>query len=322
MTHEGYDIIGDVHGCADELERLLHNMGYQEVDGAWRHPDRQAVFVGDFIDRGPHQLRAVAIPKAMVEAGNALAVIGNHEFNAASLGSKDHSGKWNRDHTERNLDQSAVFLDAARFGSANHHEILDWFKTLPVWLDLDGIRVVHACWHPSSMKVLQPLLSPAGSLTDELIIKANIRGSAAYNAVEVVLKGPEAELDGYSYKDKDGHSRSSGRVTWWDPEATTLQNGIRLAADWSIFDPEGQQVEHLPNAPLPEWVRGITPTDVDRSPVCFGHYWFTVGAQDESLSVIDAKSACVDFSAVRGGPLVAYQWSGESELTSDNLITS
>ena len=42
-------------------------MGYDEVDGAWKHPTRQAVFVGDFIDRGPEQRRAVAIPQAVVE---------------------------------------------------------------------------------------------------------------------------------------------------------------------------------------------------------------------------------------------------------------
>ena len=71
---DGYDIIGDVHGCAGKLEQLLHTMGYAEVDGAWKHPTRQAVFVGDFIDRGPEQLRSVAIPQAMVAAGNAFVV--------------------------------------------------------------------------------------------------------------------------------------------------------------------------------------------------------------------------------------------------------
>ena len=46
-----YDIIGDVHGCASHLRRLLDDMGYREDDatGAYRHPDRQAVFVGDLV---------------------------------------------------------------------------------------------------------------------------------------------------------------------------------------------------------------------------------------------------------------------------------
>ncbi len=319
---DGYDIIGDVHGCADELEQLLSNMGYAEVDATWKHPNRQAVFVGDFIDRGPHQLRAVAIPKAMVEAGSALAVIGNHEFNAISLATTDDNGDFNRAHSERNLEQSAVFLDAATFGSAGHREILDWFTTLPMWLDLGGIRVVHACWHEPSMRVLGELASANNSLTPELVVEANRRGSPAYDAAEIVLKGPEAALEGYSYSDKDGHIRTGGRVTWWDPTATTLQHGIRLAGNWTVFDPDNQPVEHLPASPLPDWVRQITPTATDRTPVCFGHYWFTVGANNAELKIIDTKAACVDFSAVKGGPLVAYRWSGETELSSDNLITS
>jgi len=54
--------------------------------------------------------------------------------------------------------------------------------------------------------------------------------------------------------------------------------------------------------------------------VFFGHYWFNTDL--DGLNVINPKAACVDFSAVRQGPLVAYRWSGESELISKNLITS
>ena len=317
MNEPGYDIIGDVHGTAGKLEQLLHTMGYAEVDGAWKHPTRQAVFVGDFIDRGPRQLDSVAIPRAMVTAGSALAVIGNHEFNAAALATKDPAGKWNRAHSERNLDQSSAFLDAAHFGSATHCDLIDWFKTLPLWLDLDGIRIIHACWHPQSMDVLAPLLSPAGSMTDAFLIETNVPGTAPHDAMEIVLKGPEAELDGYSYRDKDGHARTWGRVAWWDPTATTLATSIRLDPSWQVYDLDDMPVDNLPDAPLPESVRNISSADPERPPVCFGHYWFRV---EDGLDVIDTKAACVDFSAVKGGPLVAYRWSGETELTSTNLV--
>lgn len=215
-----------------------------------------------------------------------------------------------------------MFLDAVTFGSETHLDIIDWFKSLPLWLDLGGIRVVHACWHEASMTEIEHLLSDSGTLSDELIIQANSRDSAPYDAIEVVLKGPEAEIDGYSYTDKDGHVRTSGRVTWWDPHATTLHGGIRIADGWAIFDKDGHQVEHLPDTPLPDWVRDITPTDPSRNPVIFGHYWFTSGANNDTVRVIDSKSACVDFSAVKGGPLVAYRWSGEDELVSGSLVTS
>lgn len=79
----GFDVIGDVHGHAAELATLLERMGYEERCGAWRHPaGRRAVFLGDLIDRGPEIRRTLDIVRGMVEAGSALAVMGNHELNA------------------------------------------------------------------------------------------------------------------------------------------------------------------------------------------------------------------------------------------------
>ncbi|MFJ4282043.1 polynucleotide kinase-phosphatase [Streptomyces massasporeus] len=71
-----FDIIGDIHGCAAELEALLGKLGY--VDGV--HPDgRTAVFVGDLVDRGPDSPGVLRRVMAMVKSGNALCVPGNHE---------------------------------------------------------------------------------------------------------------------------------------------------------------------------------------------------------------------------------------------------
>jgi len=67
-----YDIIGDIHGYADKLEALLSKLGYRGTGGVWRHPDRQAIFVGDFVDLGPAQLRSVDTVRRMVDSGAAL----------------------------------------------------------------------------------------------------------------------------------------------------------------------------------------------------------------------------------------------------------
>lgn len=77
-----FDIIGDVHGCATELEALLAALGYARDDNeVWRHPDgRKAVFVGDLVDRGPRIPDVLRIAMAMVNAGTALAVPGNHDL--------------------------------------------------------------------------------------------------------------------------------------------------------------------------------------------------------------------------------------------------
>ena len=52
-----YDLIGDTHGHADALQRLLKSLGYSRHKGIYKHPEKQAIFLGDFIDRGP-QIRA------------------------------------------------------------------------------------------------------------------------------------------------------------------------------------------------------------------------------------------------------------------------
>ncbi len=76
-----FDLIGDVHGCADELEELLGRLGYAPDEaGVWRHPEgRKAVFLGDLVDRGPRVPDVLRIAMEMVKAGSALCVPGNHD---------------------------------------------------------------------------------------------------------------------------------------------------------------------------------------------------------------------------------------------------
>jgi calcineurin-like phosphoesterase family protein len=99
--NEKYDIVGDIHGYADKLQRLLRRLGYEERDGIYRHASRQLVFVGDFIDRGPEIRRTLQIARAMVDAGTARAVMGNHEFNALLYHTIGPDGKWLRPHSKK-----------------------------------------------------------------------------------------------------------------------------------------------------------------------------------------------------------------------------
>jgi protein phosphatase len=77
-----FDVVGDVHGCCDELEQLLGELGYAPgADGAYAHPEgRRAIFVGDLVDRGPRIVDSVRLVKRMVDAGTALCVPGNHDM--------------------------------------------------------------------------------------------------------------------------------------------------------------------------------------------------------------------------------------------------
>ncbi len=79
--HGPFDIIGDVHGCCDELETLLTILGYQLQEQTYVHPDgRKAVFLGDLVDRGDRILDTLNLVQKMVVAESALCVPGNHDY--------------------------------------------------------------------------------------------------------------------------------------------------------------------------------------------------------------------------------------------------
>jgi protein phosphatase len=79
-TPPPYDIIGDIHGCIDELRDLLVQLGYQMDGDIARHPEgRRVVFLGDLNDRGPGSIRVWKIAIASIEAGTARYVPGNHD---------------------------------------------------------------------------------------------------------------------------------------------------------------------------------------------------------------------------------------------------
>lgn len=306
-----YDVIGDIHGQADKLEALLGELGYRDIGGAFRHPSRTAIFVGDFIDRGPHQIDSVIAVRRMVDAGSAQAVMGNHEFNAIAWHTADP--QLNGEHLRRrtgskgdiNRMQHAAFLREVDGKPELHQDVVNWFMTLPLWLDLPDIRVVHACWHDGYMQNLKPHLTANNQLTPELMVAASRAGRMEFLTVEGLTKGLEVELpDGHSFKDKDGHVRHNVRIRWWETQSHTYRD-LALMPD-AIR-------ERLPAIPLITDSR--TPYD-NAKPVFFGHYWMTGVPEMQTPTV-----ACVDYSAAKDGPLVAYRWEGEPTLDNANFVS-
>ena len=297
----GYDVIGDVHGCFDQLVALLEGLGYSDDSGTYRHRERQAIFVGDLIDRGPGQVEVLALVKAMTDAGTAQMVMGNHEFNAIAYATADPdcAGEHLRSHTAKNNRQHAEFLAQIGAGSADHRAAIDWFATLPLWLDLGGLRVVHACWDGAAIAGLE---SP--HLDHDRLLAASTEGTESFEWVEHLCKGPEVELpEGHLFHDKDGNPRVKARFRWWDRRSTTYAVGCETPPD------------HAP--PLPDTPIVDPPVEPysDDIPVIFGHFWH----RWPEIEMTDT-TACVDYSAVRGGPLVAYRWSGEPTLTADHFV--
>jgi hypothetical protein len=302
-----YDIIGDIHGHADKLIMLLEKMGYRKKNGAYRHPHRTAVFVGDLIDRGPQQLAVVDIVRRMVDSG-AKACLGNHEFNAVAYFLRDMTthDAYLRPRNAKNKHQHQAFLSEVEHQPAKHKEIVDWFLTLPLWLDMPGFRVVHACWDSASIEKIGPLLL-RGNLLDYDLVEESIRkDTVMYKCVETMIKGPEIALpDGFSYVDKDGVDRSRSRIRWWDKTATTYRNAVLMAES----EREGLPDILIPNEMLCHYD--------NKKPLFFGHYWMSAAP-----SPLTEKIACVDYSAGKGGDLMAYRWNGESTLTDNGFFSS
>ncbi|MBX7452211.1 metallophosphoesterase [Mycolicibacterium sp. 3033] len=327
-AYEGYDIIGDVHGCADQLEKLLAAMDYRRAGtgGEYRHERRQAIFVGDLIDRGDYQLETLRLVKQMVDAGSGQIVMGNHEFNALAYHTEwpTGSGKFLRPHddpederSEKNARQHKAFLEQVR--GADRDECLEWFATLPLWLDLGGLRVVHACWHEESMAVVEQRCgSNAPFANVEHLVAASDPDDALYEAVETLLKGPEIGLIEHHqepYRDKDGHLRKSARMQWWNSGGHTLRDLAEMGGNFTTMS--GEPYPPLPELEVPPNERTYTYTG--QVPVFYGHYW-RQGRPERGLDWTD-YTACVDFSAVKGGTLTAYRWSGEKRVRIENYFT-
>lgn len=315
MNAAGYDVIGDVHGRADLLERLLGNMGYEQRGGAWVHPHgRVAVFVGDLIDRGAFQRETVELVRRMVDAGTALITMGNHEFNAVAYATPRHDrpGEFLRSHSDHHTDQHRAFLNAYGFGSSAHRDVIAWFRSLPMWLELDGLRVVHACWSEHHIDVLRRVCGGSDLRDDDALQLAGTKGTEAYDAIEILLKGPEVPLPyALAYHDKDGKLREKARYKWWESGPMTLTHR-------AVLVPDATDRNKLPHPGFGhEPVEAPPVAEPDHVPTIVGHYWFK-----DIPRPLTSTSACVDYSAVYSNTLVAYRWSGEPELHLDHFATS
>jgi len=135
------DIIGDIHGEYDALCNLLRHLGYDENGG---HNDgRSLVFVGDFCDRGPDSPAVLALLEHLVRSGRAVAVLGNHEMNLLRGSAKDGAG-WFFD--ERLARDDSKYAPFKRLDATKKADTIKFLASLPVALEREDLRVVHAAW--------------------------------------------------------------------------------------------------------------------------------------------------------------------------------
>ena len=311
-----FDIIGDIHGYSDKLIQLLEKLEYDNENGTYRHPDpeRKAIFVGDFIDRGPKIRETLLIVKSMVDTDAAYAVLGNHEYNALCFHTlkAGQTDSWLRSRNDKNINQHIETLHQFKGHQKEWEKYLSWFMTLPLFLDLGDIRVVHASWIPSEISKIIKWTSGALKLSNNLLQKSALKGYDEFDTIEIVLKGVEIHLpDGVDpIPDNDGNKRNDIRIKWWESaKGKTYEE---------MLFPQGNSKEfgrHL-----------IQPTDTERLPVYeenvpvfFGHYWIKP-TNPSTPQVQTDQICCLDYSVAKGGLLTAYRWEGEKILQNDRFV--
>jgi hypothetical protein len=216
------DFVGDLHGEIDALRALLGRLGY-DADG--RHPEgRRLVFLGDLTDRGPDSPAVVDLVRRLVEANRAQCVLGNHDLNLL-LGEEKHDNRWFFG-KHSSLDNSGVTTPAVLADDIRRNEILRFFRTLPIALERDDVRVVHACWSGTMIDIARPA-ECAVALHDEFTrrIQEEQRNRPPLDPVEreleqqnrnpvrLLTSGPEQRAA--RPFEASGKLRHEERVSWW-----------------------------------------------------------------------------------------------------------
>ncbi len=301
-----YDIIGDVHGYASILKKLLLEMGYQKTENGYAHPTRKAIFVGDFINRGPEIRKTIRIIRKMVENGNALAIIGNHEINAIIYYLKDKNGLPLIKSPQKNFLSLYKTINQFSGKSEEWKSHRKWMRELPLFLELDGIRVVHACWSDQAVEMLK---------------KAEKEGKTRKSIFRNVYNKPKLEVSqsvinltkGIDFRlppdmkivNNKGVSPQSFRMRWWENTDEKTFEEISFESKFTLprYD--------IPKQLVPEHV----PYPSDAPIVFFGHY-----CRFNGPLIIKPNICCVDSCVTGAKILTAYRWKGEKELKEENLI--
>lgn len=309
-TDRGYDLIGDVHGCAGALRDLLELMGYSRRGGVWRHPRRKAIFLGDLIDRGPEIRETLHLVHDMVDAGQALCIMGNHEFNALGWNTPVVPGSsedFVRQHTPRHQRLLGETFRQFEGHPADWKDFLAWFQQLPLLLDGGHFRVVHACW---DQPLIDPLLTrfPDARVNEAFVRESAEHGSFACNLFNRLLRGTDLRLpDGMTLTGEDGIARQFFRAKFWEENPETYGD--------VVFQPDALP-EQVALTPLSQAQRvELFKYGSDEPKLFVGHYW-----QSGVPTAIRSNLACLDYGAVSGGKLVGYRLDHEDFVEQQRFI--
>lgn len=252
------DVVGDVHGERAALEALLEKLGYDERGG---HPaGRRFVFVGDFCDRGPDSPGTLRLVRRLVESGRARAIAGNHELNLLRRERK-HGNHW-----FFGVSEDPEFGDCASVREDEQVSILEYFRSLPLALEREDLRIVHAAWVDAAIDRCRGVeLSIDAAYHD---FNLALRSGPEFHALEA-RHDDEVRRLGASLKDEKiaPAARAIGSYDEFcqmGNPVRVITSGVERATERPFFAAgKWRFVERVP------WWREYA----GEVPVLFGHYW-------------------------------------------------
>lgn len=311
-----YDIIGDVHGHYDELISLIFKLGYEKVDSdIYVHPKgRKLIFVGDLIDRGPKIRETLRLVKTLVDNNLALCIKGNHEYNAINFWTLNGNGYY-REHSHKNIVQHYKTIEAFINKEDEWNNYLNWMNTLPIVLEMDNFRVVHASYHSGIIQIMTDMkyMEYDDAEKNQTIMELSQKSKNINDIVEIILKGADVKLpEGIYFYDKDGTKRNKSRVKWWLSPVNMMYTDY--LESYASKAPELKNIKVDIELIDKAFKNGYP---IDEKPIFFGHYWLKM---EDGLHIQTPNVCCLDYSIAKKGHLVAYRYDGEKVLSDDKFI--
>jgi hypothetical protein len=241
----------------------------------------------------------------MVEAGSALAILGNHEYGSILYHIKDDNGTFMSRHISGNRNQIQKTLTVYKDFSEEWQGHLKWMRTLPFFLDLGEIRIAHAYWNDNEIAALKEYL-PEGILKKKFLREMHKKRPDMAVIVYKLLKGLEFKCPkDLIIKCSKGLSRKIFTLNWWTNPVDKTFRQLYFGNKFILPD------YHFPIELAPSY----EPYSEELPIVFFGHYCLSEGPE-----IVQKNICCLDSCVVTSGKLSAYRWSGEKELKAENLV--
>lgn len=307
-----FDIIGDLHGCYDLLLELLQKLNYefelknQGLSFIEHKENRKIIFVGDLLDRGEKIAQTLNLVKSLIEKRMALSVLGNHE--TLMIQAYLEVGKKLFDTPPSYLNEvHFTTLNAFAGMQNNFFDLLDWLINLPLALEFDDFRVAHASWRENLMQEFFAKY-PTGIVDANFFTKARDKTTWESQVLETTTQGMRFKFDERVFKLETHFKRDRKfRAKFWLDSPKTYGD--------IFFHPFHLPTE-IANLDLPNYILdGIETYEKERKKLFIGHYWL-----NGEPKILAQNIVCTDYSAVKGGALVAYRFSGEQTLTNNNFV--